>query len=115
MPRLSSIPARRSLFSIDTVPIRIGRPLRCRFLICARGIVFAPCFLTLEIDGVVALLQQRAGNLAAVRQFQNVPAVQVLDLVGDGDELLALAAVDHVGVLQRCMARLVGIATTSSL
>jgi hypothetical protein len=66
----------------------------------ARDRLFAPRLLALKLERILGLFQQRPMHLVSVRQLQHIPAIQLLDFLGDRREFLPLAAVDHVGVLQ---------------
>ena len=70
----------------------------------------------LELDRLVVFVADRADDSSSPSfSSTHVPAVDPLDLVGDGVELLPLGAVDDVGMLVRFIGRLVGTAMTSSL
>ena len=64
MPRLSSSAESRSLFSIDTVPTRIGRPVRwiCLILLARDRSRVCLRLVQLKFDRVVVLLANRADS-----------------------------------------------------
>ena len=73
MPRLSSRPDSRSLFSIDTVPTSTGRPGGCISLILSRGIELGLLRFSGSciVDLVVVLAANVAGDDVAVLQLRS--------------------------------------------
>ena len=84
------------------MPTRTGRPRRwivCD-LVCGIDVASACDLCGSNVDRVVGLLLRSCRRqLVAVLEQRRRPAVEPLDLVGDGDELFLLAAVDDVGML----------------